>query len=83
MTTTRTPLQSSAAPRAQGDAWLGETLGRLLGHVRTLLPVDGAVFLMVAGEPHGLLVTRIAGLLLSAIAVQLIANAVSEFIKAG
>jgi GAF domain-containing protein len=51
MTTTRTPLQPSAPPRVHGDAWLAETLGRLLAHVRTLLPVDGAVFLMVAGEP--------------------------------
>jgi multiple antibiotic resistance protein len=37
----------------------------------------------VLGENGVLLVTRIAGLLLSAIAVQLIANAVSDFIKAG
>ena len=36
--------------RAADDAWLAETLGRLLEHVRTLLPVDGAAFLMVDGE---------------------------------
>jgi multiple antibiotic resistance protein len=41
------------------------------------------VIMRILGENGVLLVTRIAGLLLSAIAVQLIANAVREFIKAG
>ena len=41
------------------------------------------VIMRILGENGVLLVTRIAGLLLSAIAVQLIADAVSEFIKAG
>jgi multiple antibiotic resistance protein len=37
----------------------------------------------ILGENGVLLVTRIAGLLLSAIAVQLIADAVREFIRSG
>ena len=41
------------------------------------------VIMRILGENGVLLVTRIAGLLLSAIAVQLIANAVRDFIKAG
>lgn len=41
------------------------------------------VIMRILGENGVLLVTRIAGLLLSAIAVQLIANAVRAFIKAG
>jgi serine phosphatase RsbU (regulator of sigma subunit) len=39
------------SPSAARDAaWLDATLGRLLEHVRTLLPVDGAVFLVVDRE---------------------------------
>jgi serine phosphatase RsbU (regulator of sigma subunit) len=41
------PKSSSAARDA---AWLDATLGRLLEHVRTLLDVDGAVFLVVDRE---------------------------------
>jgi multiple antibiotic resistance protein len=41
------------------------------------------VIMRILGENGVLLVTRIAGLLLSAIAVQLVAGAVSDFIKAG
>ena len=41
------------------------------------------VIMRILGENGVLLVTRIAGLLLSAIAVQLVADAVSDFIKAG
>ena len=41
------------------------------------------VIMRVLGENGVLLVTRIAGLLLSAIAVQLVADAVTDFIKAG
>src|SRR5215210_8243683 len=40
-----------ASPSAAHDAaWLDATLGRLLEHVRTLLDVDGAVFLVVDRE---------------------------------
>jgi len=41
------------------------------------------VIMRILGENGVLLVTRIAGLLLSAIAVQLVADAVADFIKAG
>jgi multiple antibiotic resistance protein len=41
------------------------------------------VIMRILGENGVLLVTRIAGLLLSAIAVQLVADAVTDFIKAG
>ena len=41
------------------------------------------VIMRVLGENGVLLVTRIAGLLLSAIAVQLVADAVTAFIEAG
>lgn len=41
------------------------------------------VIMRVLGENGVLLVTRIAGLLLSAIAVQLVADAVADFIRAG
>jgi GAF domain-containing protein len=51
MTTTQSRPHSSVHPRADEDAWLTQTLNRLLAHVRSLLPVDGAAFLMVAGEP--------------------------------
>jgi small neutral amino acid transporter SnatA (MarC family) len=41
------------------------------------------IIMRILGENGVLLVTRIAGLLLSAIAVQLVADAVTDFIKAG
>lgn len=41
------------------------------------------VIMRVLGENGVLLVTRIAGLLLSAIAVQLVADAVADFVRAG
>src|SRR3954447_3107165 len=42
------PVEPRRAPEA---AWLADTLGRLVEHVRTLLPVDGCAFLIVEGEP--------------------------------
>jgi GAF domain-containing protein len=37
-------------PAAHDAAWLDATLGRLIDHVRTLLDVDGVVFLVVDSE---------------------------------
>ncbi|MDX6239676.1 MAG: multiple antibiotic resistance protein [Kribbellaceae bacterium] len=59
-------------------------VGIVLIHIVMWLTLRFSGLIMrVLGENGVLLVTRIAGLLLSAIAVQLIANAVSDFIKAG
>jgi multiple antibiotic resistance protein len=59
-------------------------VGIVLIHIVMWLTLRfSGVILRVLRENGVLLVTRIAGLLLSAIAVQLIADAVSEFIKAG
>jgi GAF domain-containing protein len=51
MTTTRSRPPTPALPHPHEDAGLAQTLGRLLAHVRTMLRVDGATFLMVSGEP--------------------------------
>jgi multiple antibiotic resistance protein len=60
------------------------SVGIVLIHIVMWLTLRfSGVIMRVLGDNGVLLVTRIAGLLLSAIAVQLIANAVSEFIKAG
>jgi multiple antibiotic resistance protein len=60
------------------------SVGIVLIHIVMWLTLRFSGLIMrVLGENGVLLVTRIAGLLLSAIAVQLIANAVSDFIKAG
>jgi multiple antibiotic resistance protein len=59
-------------------------IGIVLIHIVMWLTLRFSGLIMrVLGENGVLLVTRIAGLLLSAIAVQLIAGAVSDFIKAG
>jgi small neutral amino acid transporter SnatA (MarC family) len=60
-----------------------QTLHNLGITLPALQCAGGGLIMRVLGENGVLLVTRIAGLLLSAIAVQLIANAVSDFIKAG
>lgn len=63
---------------------LAISVGIVLIHIVMWLTLRFSGLIMrVLGENGVLLVTRIAGLLLSAIAVQLIANAVSDFIKAG
>jgi multiple antibiotic resistance protein len=63
---------------------LAIAVGIVLIHIVMWLTLRFSGLIMrVLGENGVLLVTRIAGLLLSAIAVQLIANAVSDFIKAG
>jgi multiple antibiotic resistance protein len=63
---------------------LAISTGIVLIHIVMWLTLRFSGLIMrVLGENGVLLVTRIAGLLLSAIAVQLIANAVSDFIKAG
>lgn len=49
--TTSSLLPRPETAHPQEGAWLARTLGRLLEHVRTLLPVDGAAFLLVAGDP--------------------------------
>jgi multiple antibiotic resistance protein len=60
------------------------SVGIVLIHIVMWLTLRfSGVIMRVLGENGVLLVTRIAGLLLSAIAVQLIAGAVSDFIKAG
>jgi multiple antibiotic resistance protein len=60
------------------------SVGIVLIHIVMWLTLRFSGLIMrVLGENGVLLITRIAGLLLSAIAVQLIANAVSDFIKAG
>src|SRR3954447_16744145 len=43
-------LRPTEPPRAAESPWLEATLGRLLEHVRELVPVDGCAFLMVEGE---------------------------------
>ena len=60
------------------------SVGIVLIHLVMWLTLRFSGLIMrVLGENGVLLVTRIAGLLLSAIAVQLVADAVSDFIKAG
>ena len=60
------------------------SVGIVLIHIVMWLTLRFSGLIMrVLGENGVLLVTRIAGLLLSAIAVQLVAGAVSDFIKAG
>jgi multiple antibiotic resistance protein len=59
-------------------------LGIVLIHVVMWLTLRfSGVIMRLLGENGVLLVTRIAGLLLSAIAVQLVANAVRAFIEQG
>jgi multiple antibiotic resistance protein len=59
-------------------------IGIILIHVVMWLTLRfSGVIMRILGENGVLLVTRIAGLLLSAIAVQLIADAVREFIRSG
>ena len=63
--------------------WVAIALGVLAVHVCLYLAMRFAnVIHRVLGDGGTILVTRIAGLLLAAIAVQLIANAVEAFIKA-
>jgi multiple antibiotic resistance protein len=63
---------------------LAIAVGIVLIHIVMWLTLRFSGLIMrVLGENGVLLVTRIAGLLLSAIAVQLVADAVSQFIKAG
>jgi multiple antibiotic resistance protein len=60
------------------------SVGIILIHLVMWLTLRFSGLIMrVLGENGVLLVTRIAGLLLSAIAVQLVADAVTDFIKAG
>ena len=60
------------------------SVGIVLIHVVMWLTLRFSGLIMrLLGENGVLLVTRIAGLLLSAIAVQLVADAVTDFIKAG
>ena len=69
---------------SRGDQRLGVALG--LAGVLLVLWLSlrfAGVLLRVLREPGIELVTRISGLLLSAIAVQLIADAVTEFVRAG
>jgi len=63
--------------------WLGVSLG-FAGVVLSLWVAMrfAGVILRVLGESGTLLVTRIAGLLLAAIAVQLVADAVTAFVRA-
>jgi multiple antibiotic resistance protein len=63
--------------------WVAIALGVLAVHVCLWLAMRFAnVIHRVLGESGTILVTRIAGLLLAAIAVQLVADAVEAFIKA-
>ena len=55
----------------------------VMGAIFFLCVTPVALIMRLLGENGVLLVTRIAGLLLSAIAVQLVADAVTDFIKAG
>lgn len=71
--------------QADGSAadWVAIALGVLAVHVCLYLAMRFAnVIHRVLGESGTILVTRIAGLLLAAIAVQLVADAVEAFIKA-
>jgi multiple antibiotic resistance protein len=68
----------------QWPAWLAIGLGALLVHVCLWLAMRFAVQLhRLLGDGGTTLVTRIAGLLLSAIAVQLVADAVRAFVEQG
>lgn len=66
------------------DTFLGVALGVVLVHVALLLSMRFSVpILRVIRESGVLLVSRIAGLLLSAIAIQLMADAVRAFLAEG
>jgi len=63
--------------------WVTITLGVIAVHVALYLAMRFAnVVNRVLGDSGTILVTRIAGLLLAAIAVQLVADAVTAFVKA-
>lgn len=66
------------------DTFLGVALGVVLVHVALLLSMRFSVpILRVIRESGVLLVSRIAGLLLSAIAIQLMADAIRAFLAEG